>query len=85
MTEAEERRHHELLYSCDDRVALCSMIVALESQLAERTAPRIRRMVSRTVGHDECGACGVTVGPYDNYCPHCGTKLGEVVNHDRDR
>lgn len=42
-------------------------------------ATRIRHMVSRTVGHDECGSCGLTVGPYDMFCPRCGAELGEVV------
>ena len=42
-------------------------------------AKRIRRMLGKAVGHDECGCCGLSVGPYDVYCSHCGAELGEVV------
>lgn len=45
--------------------------------LPERTARRARVTVDerRTIGHDECGACGATVGMADRFCRMCGARL----------
>lgn len=42
MTEAEQERAHELLYSCDSREELCGRIAELES-LAMDAVARLRR------------------------------------------
>ena len=44
-----------------------------------RTAERVSvpRQSHVALGHYECGECHTTVGPQDNYCRHCGSKLEE--------
>ena len=49
----------------------------LIAYIPERTAERIRVPYQSHValGHYECGLCHGTVGPQDNYCRSCGSRL----------